>query len=702
MEERETIGMYATPSRNTAAAPYSVGRDRIAFYAERRNSESANGEYGGDAYPIVWEEDVKAGKSGLILVSDGVGAGAFVHDSLREFVSRYEREEEKLARFLLDIYGKEIFDEENREALDYALRSFSEVPPDSFYITRTGIPQAKMPFYERDSQSLASRIVCVGLFLRFRHFARDRRIESWTEENAELLRAEAERYLDTELRGRISRIFDNEKDGQTARHREVFFLPCTLAAWFYLDRRDANEADAVCLTVGDARCYKVDPADGVKQISTDDAFEDNSMSAIIHYGQKKRCPPEFEGYSDCTLKKRRVRLKKPCALFACSDGIYDTCSGLPPEGSSKLGLGYGDTDECCDVAFERNFLEVIRQSNGTEDFRQLAVRCMYAQCAADGFSETSARRQSSYSGSFGHVKPDDSGTFGMRVFADGGIYGLVGALRAAAGKTTIERLWEAMKSTQLAYTPPVGESVQERRREAFAAFAKGEFLTAFRPLFAERIARDAEKVFADGAKVLWGAEFPYDTVPGGFTLNTWFKRHAPVFAELMCDDFAYLIEHDGVIPEEWNAGEHILLDRALFRAAEKFALSERTDELYESVREDPVFMRKKEEYALFCRLFEGKRENGEDLGRDAEAIAALAPSDGAFESDGKENVGQSLSADDKEEDIEQSKNAQGAEADTRQSLSTDEKEEDIEQSGSADEKEETADADGGATDGETK
>ena len=138
----------------------------------------------------------------MAVAADGVGQGAYTHASLEEFLRKECADkfpnltkeyptETKLSVFLSQLYGEDFLNDE--ESLQYALRSFSDVPCDGFFAadkSRWGEKgcQVVRPFFLRDSQSLGSRIVCVGLFHKFRKWLSQKALAKWDKSSAEQLR----------------------------------------------------------------------------------------------------------------------------------------------------------------------------------------------------------------------------------------------------------------------------------------------------------------------------------------------------------------------------------------------------------------------------------------------------------------------------------------------------------------------------------
>lgn len=452
--------LFLMKSVDSSAAPYEesgVRKDGLSFYAEyRRDTDNKSDLYGGDAYPVVWTESENGVKYGMILVSDGLGSGSFTHEKLREKYENEEKDEsEKLYDFLLGLYGEEFFDDD--EAVKYALRSFSPRQPDSLYMTLSGKERFDEPFYQRSSQYLASRIVCVGAFYKFRKRVKEYFENGFTAESVKKFRDDLERYIDGEsdedgnlvfegkklteqsvydkwlesecdcLRKNVWKTFDTTND---SHNNKAVYLPCTFSCWVFVD--DGKKVNGAALFLGDSRCYKIDLVDGVQQISVDDvsanAEHDGAMTVIQTFGFNHNAKT-VEGIKthDGAIKATVVSLDKPCALFCCSDGVYDTCptydagtEGMIEREPSEKMARFELFREVNNLAFEYNFLDILRKSNGLDDLRHRLVRSFYAHSIPDAVDCRGSRSSVSTfinEKHSGGVKLDDSATLGIAFFS---------------------------------------------------------------------------------------------------------------------------------------------------------------------------------------------------------------------------------------------------------------------------------------------
>lgn len=488
----ENKALFLMKNVNSSDIEYNesaVRTDSVSFYAEyRRDTQNVSDLYGGDAYPVVWSTKIEGKKVGVILVSDGLGSGSFTHVGLnKRYTERLGdlKEEEKLYDFLLNLYGADFF--KDKEAVDYAIRSFSPCQPDSMYMTPSGEARFDKPFYFRSSQYLASRILCVGVFYKFRnkfaeYFAKQ---GAWNEDSLDKFRRAIERYVDGEtdddgnicyngevmtaenchkwidddnapecLRKNIWKLFDIANDPENMRGT---YLPCTFASWWFVENE--HNVDAAALYLGDSRCYKVDLEDGVKQISVDDVSDnvehDGAMTVIQTFGLNHNAKSVTHNGKtvkthDGAIKVTMVKVAKPCAFFCCSDGVYDTCpvyderiQGMQQRKPASNIAEFELFREVNDLAFEYNFLTILRKCNSLDDVRNMIARSFYSHAIPGGVDERGARSGVSVfenEAQSGGVKLDDSATFGIQFFSENqGFPEIITALRSR--KTVLDKIW---------------------------------------------------------------------------------------------------------------------------------------------------------------------------------------------------------------------------------------------------------------------
>lgn len=630
MEYKEYIGYHA----NTANVPQEK-EGTVTVYAERRNNMSALGEYGGDAYPFVYE--TKNGATGLIygmaVAADGVGQGAYTHASLEEFLRKECADkfpnltkeyptETKLSVFLSQLYGEDFLNDE--ESLQYALRSFSDVPCDGYFAadkSRWGEKgcQVVRPFFLRDSQSLGSRIVCVGLFHKFRKWLSQKALAKWDKSSAEQLRNQVETYLGEELKQNVLKMFSHSDAPDTVK-RNYYFLCSTVAAWFYVANPAQKTVSALALNCGDARLYVSDLTDGVRQISVDDAFDDGAMSAFVHFGASPRLE---NAYHDGKFHARIVRLQYPCALFACSDGVYDTCPAASASDHSKISLPYGDKAESNDFLFELNFLEALRKCYCLEDFRRQVAFNFYAQANAECAESTDA-------GNYPLIKKDDSGTLAGSFFGERNGLELFEKLRQT-NNTFIDRMYQALnahaqKGDFIPYYKPHVTSSSDKQEKLVADYATDCFKSAVLDSLKVAYPDAFQKMTESGETALWGVE-NCTVMFSGFKLNVFLCKQANLVAMLQKAVEVYLqngaLEFDSK-PKKWESVLSVDDAAKALREAEFEKFVQNLKNGGDSGEDDKQLQR----YESFCKCFYGDLpQNYHDVVGENECLRSDIPSE---------------------------------------------------------------------------
>lgn len=555
MSKNEFIGY-----RPNGVSVGSVDSKVVTIFAERNNDRSL-GEYGGDGYPFTYEVEQDGKIYGISVAADGVGNGGYVHPSLEKNLNEYIlknypeppneiKDATMLYAFLTILYGESFV--KDTEALDYALKCFGYVPTAGFFAedkaywsgfdstinpTTDRKGQTVIPFWRRDSQSLGSRIVCVGLFYKFRNYLANNHKKCIDKQLAENLRVEIQNYL-VHLSNNISKLFSHEDAPNTVK-RKYYFLCSTLAVWFYI--ADGKSVSALSLNCGDARCYIVDTKEGVRQVSIDDAFPDGTMSAFIHYGEEQRNTGD---YHDGKLHARIVNLEYPCALFACSDGIYDTCP-------SNKGIFVSDKNEesnANDFLFELNMLNALRNCYSVEDFRREVVFNFYAQvdtCCAELRG----------AGNYSQIKKDDSGTLAGRFFAKSAVE-LFDALREK--EVFLDRLMGLLRDESnsgkfIPYYQPKASSSDQKQIEFFGDYAQETFKNAVLDILVAAYSTTFEAMKKSGESKLWGIDGCTEPL-GGFKLKKLLLARINLELMLKSAIEAYRVVSDdnSIEPDPWD------------------------------------------------------------------------------------------------------------------------------------------------------
>ena len=153
---------------------------------------------------------------------------------------------------------------------------------------------------------------------------------------------------------------------------------------------------------------------------------------------------------DGAIKVTMVKVAKPCAFFCCSDGVYDTCpvyderiQGMQQRKPASNIAEFELFREVNDLAFEYNFLTILRKCNSLDDVRNMIARSFYSHAIPGGVDERGARSGVSVfenEAQSGGVKLDDSATFGIQFFSENqGFPEIITALRSR--KTVLDKIW---------------------------------------------------------------------------------------------------------------------------------------------------------------------------------------------------------------------------------------------------------------------
>ena len=616
--------------RVNAQSPSISDAKSVIVYAERKNKDRALGSYGGDAYPAVYETFEKfydGYNAGFVLDADGLGNGGFTHESLgkyledntpADFTDNFDaldnpRNDAKLSLFLRILYGNEIFEQNYAATLEYALRCFSPVPVDGYFGAEKELWQNKAennaqtvkPFYERDSQSLGSRIICVAIHKMLSGMLADKTVMNKPfAEIAELVLKNADKLL-VDLEPAIKKLFkDSDADSRTIGR---YVLPNTVAFWFYVYDFRAKKADAVAVSIGDARCYALDAVNGVRQISIDDAAEDGDITSLIHYGN---APKNDETHFDNKFRARMIELKAPCALMACSDGVYDTCPHVKKQGD----ISFGNKEEVpSDIMFEKNLLDALRDCYSTDDFKRKIVFEFYAQRSGDDYAEKID------SNGYTRAKRDDSATLAARFFDPP--VALFDALRKNV--TALDKLYDVIIEAKrggidIPYKKPHVESKAERDESKLAETAAKLMTNELQELLKKAYPAAFECMKESGSNTLWGVEHNNASPLSGFSLGQFFKKgsvRAAVFLTCVED---WKVCSNGTAPAEWKnkLHEHVIINADIYNYLKKNDFDKLAEKPTESGG-DSQFDKLLELYAWFEKCFYGvcEKPRGEVWGK---------------------------------------------------------------------------------------
>lgn len=259
---------------------------------------------GEDAKPFV--DDV------FLMVADGMGGrGAYRHE---EFDKRIFNEDECAKTFFEGIvqdYDAPVFS-------DYVKVSFSDFFASRDYYFESVATRRKSAFF-------GSRVAS-ALFLNIRNT--DKRISEKTvfSELAQIEdKAKRQRYLDSfgkdiaaRLKAELMQAADNAGFVASKGTSELFAT--TLCVTLFNECEDGKSVEFINMVVGDSRPYVITEK-GMQQTVADCESADGVMTTYICGNPQK--PIEF------TCKY--FKASKPCILFNCSDGCFDSSNFIPSQ-----------------------------------------------------------------------------------------------------------------------------------------------------------------------------------------------------------------------------------------------------------------------------------------------------------------------------------------------------------------------------------
>ena len=128
-------------------------------------------------------------------------------------------------------------------------------------------------------------------------------------------------------------------------------LPTTLVSISLLNA-DKKRFEAEVCWAGDSRAYIL-TKDGLKQLTIDDEDETGAITNLF---------TAKEGHETFMNRKEFKNIEKPCALFVCSDGLFDNFSDLDFE-----FLIHGLMNEATDIEDYRNKLVAFYNKSKSDD-----------------------------------------------------------------------------------------------------------------------------------------------------------------------------------------------------------------------------------------------------------------------------------------------------------------------------------------------
>ncbi|MBR2459675.1 MAG: hypothetical protein IKB34_00375 [Clostridia bacterium] len=282
------------------------------FYDER---VAPNGNHTGeDAIPFASDS--------LLIVADGLGgAGGFVHKNVNDLLFDPNK--------LDDIFHFN----GDKESLAYAKHMFSEFYRPQTPVNGNDFPYPTLPklplkeYKKSDAERIAffkgikksgyygSHLVAV---LMKKYFTAEKIAECFktvngapdTDAETDKLGKEFTSYIRDEM-NRIHNEADLNKDAlPTNQH---IYLPTTLASALVNEPEGESYTELILFYAGDSRVYCFTEANGFQQVTADDESEQTALMT------NKITISDENFYINC----RYVRIPKPCAIFAASDGLFD-------------------------------------------------------------------------------------------------------------------------------------------------------------------------------------------------------------------------------------------------------------------------------------------------------------------------------------------------------------------------------------------
>ena len=639
----------------------NIAPDSVTMYGERRTLDKACGE---DAYPLVAQIPCGEGKVlHMTLADDGLGSGSTKNYCLQKYIEDYMHEffpdtkpsdTRRVARLALGLLLRrlfpELFSEKEiyEEVRAYAERNFGISPLYSFFggeKDETGndyLPPLDEPFFKRTSAYVGARLTSVAMYYFLIRYFRDEnhRVEKWDAENTKALCDAMTAYVQGELKDNLlqedkwGRMFGAQveyEDGNAAGFQIGsnvlrYYLPNTFGIWLAVE--DGEDISAACFHIGDVRCYVVDGKEGVWQVSCDDAFPDNAMSAFISFGpQAKQGEMGDKGYyTDNIIKCRYMSLKKPCALLSLSDGVYDTAEADDP--------GF---------RFEAKLQETLRQCRSMDDVFYLVAKRHYFH--VDSF-EASRQYNTLIGTPAAGVKLDDSASMALKAFWTEDVYQFSDLL---AGETRLDRMIKLEKEGKIMILEPKPR-VKSKDTNLFAILSG--LRQALDKTYKKPIQAIVNQIFEIAGDAIGGVSSVFGISGDGLAdvlgrnnrgkriWDSYFQNLANVIFEDLeryqngeDTPLSFADEHEA-ISAQVREGKitRLFYSEADYECLTKFAEEHsETVEAYLSTLHaeeevDPVFEAEKVKYALFCQIqrenCDEEKEKIEAQGRDEEALKA--------------------------------------------------------------------------------
>ena len=97
-------------------------------------------------------------------------------------------------------------------------------------------------------------------------------------------------------------------------------LPTTLALIEYRATHAVGTVDAIARWAGDSRCYLLDPANGLQQLSRDDSDVNDALEILV---ADQPMTNLVSATADFTIHEHRIVAPQPCVLVCATDGFFN-------------------------------------------------------------------------------------------------------------------------------------------------------------------------------------------------------------------------------------------------------------------------------------------------------------------------------------------------------------------------------------------
>lgn len=293
--------------------------DDMSLTVYRQAAKDLNGVMnyrGEDARPFVTR--------GMLLVADGLGGASAIRHTKMD---RDMFDEEKICDVLFSKAYEDYGDEQFKDYVKSSFRELSYFKDDiDGYLTNTRLLKKGGYF---GSRIVSSIILHELIYDKDGKFTDGKIFEGYekaaTPEEKEAFLKDTGKYFAEVIKQKLKAVSESANLIYESSYSGLALLATTLCATFY--RETADGVETICLMSGDSRPYVID-GDGMAQVIEDQEGADGGMTNYIQATEGK----DFDVL--CKYKK----FEKPCILFNCSDGVFDSGYFLSQMALEKLLL----------------------------------------------------------------------------------------------------------------------------------------------------------------------------------------------------------------------------------------------------------------------------------------------------------------------------------------------------------------------------